>query len=270
MKTKVEKAMNFIKNKISIEPEIGLILGSGLGSLGDELENATIIDYKEIPYFPESTVEGHQGRLIIGTLEGKQVMAMQGRFHYYEGYSLEEVTFPVRVMKALGIDKLIVTNAAGGLRPDLVPGSLMLITDHINIMIPNPLIGPNDTFFGVRFPDMSQAYNEELISIAKEVAVKETIKVSEGIYTPISGPSYCTKAELRMLINLGADAVGMSTAPEVIVANHGGMKVLGISCITDSANPDIMHAPNHEEIVKVANETKPRFIRLVRGVVRRI
>lgn len=267
---KIKKATEFIKEQINITPEIGLILGSGLGSLANELENATIIDYKDIPYFPESTVEGHEGCLVIGELEGKKVMAMQGRFHYYEGYPLEEVTFPVRVMKAIEIDKLIVTNAAGGLRTDLVPGSLMLITDHINIMIPNPLVGPNDQSLGVRFPDMSKAYNEELISIAKEVAQKEDIKISEGIYTPISGPSYSTKAELRMLINLGADAVGMSTAPEVIVANHSGMKVLGISCITDNANPDSMHAPNHDEIVKVANETKPKFIKLVKGIVRSI
>ncbi len=270
MKKKIEEAANFINIKIKVKPEIGLILGSGLGSLADELENATIIDYAEIPYFPESTVEGHAGRLVIGELEGKKVVAMQGRFHYYEGYPLEQVTFPVRVMKELGIDKLIVTNAAGGLRTDLVAGSLMLITDHINIMIPNPLIGPNDPELGVRFPDMSQAYNKEFISLAKEVAIKEGVDVSEGIYTPISGPSYSTKAELRMLIQLGADAVGMSTAPEVIVANHGGIKVLGISCITDSANPDNMHAPNHDEIVQVANEVKPKFIKLLKGIIRKI
>lgn len=267
MKIKVQEAADFINSKISVPLEIGLILGSGLGSLADEIENAIVIDYKEIPHFPESTVEGHEGRLIIGELEGKQVVAMQGRFHYYEGYTLQEVTFPVRVMKAIGVEKLVVTNAAGGLRKDLGPGSLMLIMDHLNIMIPNPLIGPNDTDFGVRFPDMSQAYNEEFINIARQVAKDEKIKVSEGIYAPISGPTYSTKAELRMLIQLGADAVGMSTAPEVIVANHGGMKVLGISCITDSANPDIMHAPNHEEIVKVANETRPKFIRLVKGII---
>lgn len=268
MREKIQKAADFIREKSNTKLEIGLILGSGLGSLADEIENATIIDYTEIPYFPKSTVEGHEGRLVIGELEGKQVIAMQGRFHYYEGYSLEEVTFPVRVMKDLGVDKLVVTNAAGGLRTDLAPGSLMLITDHINIMIPNPLIGPNETDLGVRFPDMSQAYNKRLISLAKEVATKEGIEVSEGIYTPISGPSYSTKAELRMLIKLGADAVGMSTAPEVVVANHAGIKVVGISCITDNANPDSMHAPNHDEIVKVANEAKPRFIKLVKGVVK--
>lgn len=270
MKNKVEKAISFIKDKTSVVPEIGLILGSGLGSLANEIEDAVAIEYKDIPYFPESTVEGHEGRLVIGKLEGKVVMAMQGRFHYYEGYPLDEVTFPIRVMQVIGVEKLIVTNAAGGLRADLVPGSLMIIKDHINMMIPNPLIGPNDTDFGVRFPDMSQAYNEGLISLAQKVAKKEGIKVSEGIYTPISGPSYSTKAELRMLIMLGADVVGMSTVPEVIVANHGGIDVLGITCVTDSANPDAMSAPSHEEIVKVANEVKPKFIRLVRGIIQEI
>lgn len=270
MKIKVQEASSFIKEKINITPTIGLILGSGLGSLANEIQNSIVIDYEEIPHFPKSTVEGHEGRLVIGDLEGKKVVAMQGRFHYYEGYSMNEVTFPVRVMKAMGVDTLIVTNAAGGLRKDLGPGSLMIITDHINIMTPNPLIGPNDPEFGVRFPDMSEAYNEQLIDIAKKVAESQNINISSGVYAPISGPTYSTKAELRMLIKLGADAVGMSTAPEVIVANHGGMKVLGISCITDSANPDIMHAPNHEEIVKVANETRPKFIALVKGIVKEI
>lgn len=267
MITKIQQAADFIKSKISISPEIGLILGSGLGSLAYEVQNETIVDYKDIPHFPVSTVEGHEGRLVIGELEGKSVIVMQGRFHYYEGYTLEQVTFPVRVMRAIGVEKLFVTNAAGGLRSDLGPGSLMLITDHINMMIPNPLIGPNDIEMGVRFPDMSEAYNKEFISLARQVALDSDVKLSEGIYSPISGPTYSTKAELRMLILLGADAVGMSTAPEVIVANHGGMKVLGISCITDSANPDTMHAPNHEEIVKVANETRPKFIRLVKGII---
>lgn len=270
MKVKLQEAAQFIKNNLNTVPGTGLILGSGLGSLADEIENATIIDYTDIPYFPESTVEGHEGRLVIGELEGKIVVAMQGRFHYYEGYTLEEVTFPVRVMKAIGVETLVVTNAAGGLRKDLGPGSLMLITDHINMMIPNPLIGPNNPEFGVRFPDMSEAYNKKLISLARQVAKEQNIEVSTGVYAPISGPTYSTKAELRMLIKLGADAVGMSTAPEVIVANHGGIKVLGISCITDSANPDIMHPPNHEEIVKVANATRPKFIRLVKEIIKKI
>ena len=194
MTTKIQQAADFIKSKISISPEIGLILGSGLGSLAYEVENETIVDYKDIPYFPESTVEGHEGRLVIGELEGKSVIVMQGRFHYYEGYTLEEVTFPVRVMKAMGVEKLLVTNAAGGLRSDLGPGSLMLITDHINMMIPNPLIGPNDPEMGVRFPDMSEAYNKELIILARQVARETDIKLSEGIYSPISGPTYSTKA----------------------------------------------------------------------------
>ncbi|WP_058486412.1 purine-nucleoside phosphorylase [Defluviitalea phaphyphila] len=267
---KIQEAKKWIETKTDVVPKIGLILGSGLGSLGEEIENSIKIDYKDIPHFPISTVEGHEGKLIIGELEGQKVVAMQGRFHYYEGYSMQEVTFPVRVMRALGVEILLVTNAAGGLREDLKPGSLMIIEDHINMMGDNPLIGPNDNRLGVRFPDMSEAYDKELIKLAKNVAKKENIDITTGVYSPISGPSYCTKAELKMLIKIGSDAVGMSTVPEVIVANHGGMKVLGISCITDIANPYIMHPPNHEEIVKVANETKPKFIRLMKSIVKEL
>lgn len=267
---KIEEAKVYIKAKINNYPKIGLILGSGLGSLGDEIQDAIIIDYKDIPHFPISTVEGHEGKLIVGKLEGKNVVAMQGRFHYYEGYSMQEVTFPVRVMKALGVEILLATNAAGGIREDLGPGNLMIITDHINMAGDNPLIGPNDSKLGVRFPDMSEAYDKELINIAKKVAKEENIYVTTGVYSHISGPTYSTKAELKMLLTIGSDALGMSTVPEVVVANHSGMRVLGISCITDSANPYRMVPPNHEEIVKVANETRPKFIKLMKGIIKKI
>ncbi len=267
---KINEARDFIQTKISVMPTIGLVLGSGLGSLADEVQNPVKINYEDIPHFPVSTVEGHAGRLVVGSIEGKYVMIMQGRFHYYEGYSMQEVTFPVRVMKALGVENIVVTNAAGGLRKDLGPGSLMIITDHINMMGDNPLIGPNDAQLGVRFPDMSQAYDRQFVDIAKQVAQERDITIATGVYAPISGPNYLTKAELRMLIVIGADAVGMSTVPEIIVAKHGGMRVMGISCITDSANPDEMHAPDHEEIVRVAERTRPKFISLVKGIIERI
>jgi purine-nucleoside phosphorylase len=262
------EATEYIKNQISITPEIGLVLGSGLGTLADEILEATYIEYKDIPNFPISTVEGHAGRLVLGELEGKKVMAMQGRFHFYEGYSMEEVTFPIRVMKLLGVKQIILTNAAGGLTEGLGAGSLMLINDHINFTGTNPLIGKNIEEFGPRFPDMSEAYEKSLIQIAKEIAERENIHLEEGVYAGISGPNYFSKAELRMLIKIGANAIGMSTVPEAIIAKHANMKVLGISCITDSANPDVMHAPSHEEIVKVAEKTRPIFIHLVKNIIK--
>lgn len=263
-----KRAEEFIRSKIKCEPEIGIILGSGLGTLAEQIQNPIEIKYEDIPDFPVVTVEGHEGKLIAGELCGKKVIAMKGRFHYYEGYSMKEVTFPIRVMKKIGISKILITNAAGGLREDLGPGSIMIITDHINILMPNPLIGPNHDDEGVRFPDMSEAYHKEGIALAQKIAKEENIEVSTGVYAPISGPSYSTKAELRMLIKLGADAVGMSTVPEVIVANHIGLKVLALSCITDNAHPDKMTPPNHEEIVRVANETRPKLIRLVNGIIK--
>lgn len=260
----------YIRSQLNEIPDIGLVLGSGLGTLADQIVNPTIIDYKDIPNFPISTVEGHAGRLVIGQLEGKNVIAMQGRFHYYEGYTMQEVTFPIRVMKLIGVQKLILTNAAGGLTENLMAGSLMLITDHINFTGDNPLIGPNVDEFGPRFPDMSEAYNKALVKLAKEVAEKEGIELEEGIYAGVSGPNYFSKAELRMLIRLGANAIGMSTVPEAMVAGHASMKVIGISCITDSANPDKMHSPTHEEIVKVAEQMRPKFIQLIKGIIKAI
>lgn len=248
-------------------PKIGLILGSGLGDLAEEIQNPIRIDYKDIPHFPESTVEGHAGKLVIGDLHGKTVVAMQGRFHYYEGYSMQEVTFPVRVMKGLGVENLIITNACGGMNASFQAGDLMLITDHLNMTGANPLIGPNEKDLGSRFPDMSQAYTPELIDLAKQTAQSLGITIQQGVYAGVTGPTYMTPAELIMLRELGGDTVGMSTVPEVIVASHMKMKVLGISCITDMAIGEELEPLTHEQVVEVANRTKPKFMNLVKEVV---
>lgn len=270
LQEKIQEAKEYIESNIKIKPTIGLILGSGLGVMADEVEEAVKIKYEDIPHFPTSTVAGHEGQLVIGKLEGKQVLAMQGRFHYYEGYSMKEVTFPVRVMKALGVEMIIVTNACGGMDPNLYPGALMFITDHINFIGDNPLIGPNDERLGVRFPDMSTAYDKELINVGERVGKELDIKTERGIYAGIAGPYYFTKAELRMLRTLGGDTIGMSTVPEVIVAKHSGLKVLGISCITDMAIADELEPLEHEQVLKVAQEARPKFIKLVKGIVNEV
>ncbi|MDN4527317.1 purine-nucleoside phosphorylase [Fictibacillus fluitans] len=267
----MNEAATLIQSKIKgMQPEIGLILGSGLGELADEIENAVQIDYSEIPHFPVSTVEGHAGKLVIGTLNGKTVLAMQGRFHFYEGYSMQEVTFPVRVMKGLGVKLLVVTNACGGMNPEFSAGDLMIINDHLNMTGANPLIGPNESELGPRFPDMSTAYTPELVQFTKETASSLGINVQEGVYAGITGPTYMTKAELRMLRTVGGDAIGMSTVPEVIVASHMGLKVIGISCITDMAIADELEPLTHEQVVAVANRTKPKFINLVKEIVKTV
>ncbi|SCG83335.1 purine-nucleoside phosphorylase [Proteiniborus sp. DW1] len=266
----IEKASSYIRERIDFTPEIGLILGSGLGTLVDEVENPIAIDYKDVPYFPVSTVEGHEGKLILGELEGKKVIAMQGRFHYYEGYTLQEITFPVRVMKSLGIKMLLVTNACGSLTKDFYPGALMIMEDHINFIGDNPLIGQNYDELGPRFPDMSSAYDKELIRLAESVSKKLDIETKKGVYVAISGPNYASRAELRMLRKIGADTIGMSTVPEVIVARHSDLKVLGISCVTDMAIADEIVSISHEEVIKVANETRPKFIRLVKGILNEV
>lgn len=262
---KIQETASYIRSKTNLRPRVGLILGSGLGILADEIQDATVIDFGDIPNFPVSTVEGHAGKLVLGTLEGCPVVAMQGRFHFYEGYSQKEITFPVYVMKELGCDKLVVTNACGGMNKNFQAGDLMLITDHINFTGSNPLIGVNDPKLGPRFPDMSQAYNRELISVAEKVSERNGIKVQKGVYVGISGPTYCTPSELIMLRNFGADAVGMSTVPEVIVASHAGLKVLGISCVTDMAIGEELEPLTHDQVVEVANRTRPKFITLVKG-----
>lgn len=269
LREKISEATDFIRGITEFKPEIALILGSGLGTLADEIEEPVAIDYRTIPHFPVSTVVGHAGRLVLGVLEGKKVAAMQGRFHFYEGYSMQEVTFPVYVLRALGCKALVATNACGGLNRKFEAGDLMLITDHINIL-PNPLIGSNWEELGPRFPDMSQAYDPEYRGLALEVGRELGLDLQQGVYLAISGPSYSTPAELKMLIALGSDTVGMSTIPEVIVANYLGLKVLGISCITDMAIPDELEPLTHAQVVKIANETRPKFIKLVRGWLRRV
>ncbi|SEM87095.1 purine-nucleoside phosphorylase [Mesobacillus persicus] len=269
-KSKIQNAAEFLKNKFGQQPKIGLILGSGLGILADEIEDAVKIPYSEIPDFPVSTVEGHAGQLVVGTLSGVTVAAMQGRFHFYEGYSMDKVTFPVRVMKELGIDHLIVTNAAGGVNESFSPGDLMLISDHINNMGTNPLVGPNDSELGPRFPDLSEAYSKELRKMARGTAERLDIKVQEGVYVGNSGPVYETPAEVRMLRTLGGDAVGMSTVPEVIVARHSGMKVLGISCISNMAAGILDQPLSHDEVIETTEKVKATFLLYVKDLVNEI
>ncbi|MDQ0256154.1 purine-nucleoside phosphorylase [Evansella vedderi] len=265
---KMKEAVDFIQSKINGNPLIGLILGSGLGDLGEEIENAVIISYDQIPHFPTSTVAGHKGQLVVGTLEGKSVIAMQGRFHYYEGYSMEEVTFPVRVMKLLGCESLIVTNACGGMNEAFKPGDLMLIDDHINFTGANPLIGPNIEELGPRFPDMSHAYSPHLKEYAMKVVQKLGFTLQRGVYAGVSGPTYMSAAELIMLRKLGGDVVGMSTIPEVIIARHMGMNILGISCITDMAIGETIEGITHEEVMKVAARAKPQFKAFIRALLK--
>ncbi|SHI93344.1 purine-nucleoside phosphorylase [Lutispora thermophila] len=267
---RIERAYEYINNLIPCKPDIGIVLGSGLGTLADYIENRVIIDYNNIPDFPISTVEGHEGRFIFGDLEGKKVLAMQGRFHYYEGYSMKDITLPIRIMKKLGIGILILSNACGALNKSFKPGDLMIIKDHINLLGDNPLIGENLSEFGPRFPDMSQTYDANLIKVCKSAAEKLGITLQEGVYTAVSGPNYETKAELNMLIVIGSDAVGMSTVPEAIVAKHCNMKILGLSCITDMALPDELVPLTHEEVVRVAELAKPRFVSLVKEFIKEV
>jgi len=270
LKAKITKSVEFINQKSKIKPKIAIILGTGLGRLAEDIEEKEIIPYSEIPNFPISTVQSHSGNLVLGKLGNKEVVAMQGRFHYYEGYSLKEVTFPVRVMKKLGADTIIISNAAGGMNRFFKRGDLMLITDHINLFGDNPLIGPNDEELGPRFPDMSEAYSQNLIELVKKVALKEKIRLQEGVYAGLPGPTLETPAEYRLLIKVGADAVGMSTVPEVIVANHMGMKVLGISCITDLAIDGVVVKTSVEEILKAASDAEPIMTKLIEKVIKKI
>ncbi len=264
----IERVASFIKSKITTSPGIGLILGSGLGVLAEQIQQPIILPYADIPEFPVSTVEGHAGQLVFGELCGKKVVAMQGRFHYYEGYSMEQVTFPVRVMKLLGVETIIVTNAAGSVNENFAPGDLMLITDHINFMGTNPLIGANDERFGPRFPDMSEAYNKELRSLAIQIAITQGLDLKEGVYVGNTGPTYETPAEIRMARVMGGDAVGMSTVPEVIVARHCGMKVLGISCLTNMAAGILDQPLSHDEVIETTEKVKEKFLRFVKEIVK--
>lgn len=266
----VEHAAAAIRAAFPDRPQAAIILGTGLGGLAAEIHAKVVIEYGDIPGFPLSTVESHQGRLLCGTLGGKTVIAMQGRFHRYEGYTLQQVTFPVRVMRALGVDTLIVSNACGGMHPEWAAGDLMLISDHINLLGDSPLIGPNDDRVGPRFPDMSAPYDGSLRDLARRTAAELGIPVREGVYVSVAGPNLETRAEYRFLRAIGADVVGMSTVPEVIVAVHAGLRVLGISIITDMCLPDSLEPATLERIVAVANRAEPPLTRLVRGVLERL
>ena len=268
MLQKIQETAEFLKSKMRTSPETAIILGTGLGSLVNEITEKYEIEYKDIPNFPLSTVEGHSGKLIFGKLGGKEIMAMQGRFHFYEGYSMKEVTFPVRVMRELGIKTLFVSNAAGGMNPEFIIGDLMIITDHINMFPEHPLRGKNIPY-GDRFPDMSTAYDKELIAKAKEIAAEKGIRVVEGVYLGTQGPTFETPAEYRMFRRMGGDAVGMSTVPEVIVARHCRIRVFGISVITDLGLEGIVVECSHEEVQKAADEAQPKMTTIFREIINR-
>jgi purine-nucleoside phosphorylase len=266
----IERATAAVRARFDRTPDVGIILGTGLGALAKEITTTATIDYPSIPGFPKSTVESHAGRLLCGTLGGKTVVAMQGRFHRYEGYSLQQVTFPVRVLKALGAKSLIVSNACGGMNPDWAAGDLMLITDHINLLGDNPLIGTNDDRLGPRFPDMSGPYDRALAELGRSVARDKGIILREGVYVAVAGPNLETRAEYRMLRAMGADVVGMSTVPEVIVAVHSGLRVLGLSIITDMCIPEELEPASLERIIATANQAEPNLTAVVRGVLERM
>jgi purine-nucleoside phosphorylase len=267
LKETINEAAQFIRDKTKLLPQIGIILGTGLGSLAEGINVEAKISYEEIPHFPISTVESHTGRLILGKLSGKSVIAMQGRFHYYEGYDLKQVTFPVRVMKALGADTLVISNACGGLNPLFKAGDIMVISDHINLQGTNPLFGPNDESLGPRFPDMCCCYDPELIALAENVALNLGLKLQKGIYVAVAGPNLETAAEYRFLRFIGADVVGMSTVPEVIVARHQGMRVLGFSLVTDMGLPDTLKPTNLAEILATAATSEPILKKIMTRVI---
>lgn len=266
----INLAADYIKGKIDAHPNVGLVLGSGLGDLADEVKNATVIPFNEIPHWPVSTIQGHSGRLVVGNLFGASVMVMQGRVHYYEGYSIDRVTFPVRVMQRLGVSVLILTNAAGAINPDYLPGDVMMLNDQINLMGMaglNPLRGPNLAEFGERFPDMSQPYDRELMTVARTAAQKNSILLHEGVYVGLAGPSFESPADLRFLRIIGADAVGMSTVPEDIVARHGRTRVLGLSGISNKANLDGNTETTHEEVLAAGKIIVPKLTMIISGVL---
>ncbi len=270
MLEKIKATANFIKKQSTLNPKIGIILGTGLGGLVNEIEIIDTISYEDIPNFPVSTVEGHKGRLILGMLGGKEILAMQGRFHFYEGYSMQEVTFPVRVMKLLGINHLVVSNASGGLNPTYQVGDIMVINDHINMFPEHPLRGKNLAELGSRFPDMSHTYNERLRNKARLIAFENNFDVKEGVYVGVSGPTFETPAEYKMFRIMGADAVGMSTVPEVIVARHMGITVFGISIITDSGVPGQIVEVSHEEVQQVAAKAEPKMTLILKELIKSI
>ncbi|MCB9206239.1 MAG: purine-nucleoside phosphorylase [Ignavibacteriales bacterium] len=267
---KIEDSLKIIREKTEANFPIGIILGTGLGGLVNEIEISHEINYQDIPHFPLSTVESHSGKLILGKINGKNVVAMQGRFHYYEGYSMQQITYPVRVMKFLGVETLLVSNACGGMNPIYKRGDIMIMLDHINLLGDNPLIGKNEDELGPRFPDMSEPYNLELIELAEKIALENAIKVQKGVYIAVPGPNLETKAEYRFLRATGADVVGMSTVPENIVANHMGIKVLGFSIITDECFPESLQPVNVHEIIKTAMTAEPKMTKIMKEVIKRI
>ena len=269
----IDEAVDFIKSKISISPKVGLVLGSGLGGLADDVKNPVVIPFKEIPHWPVSTIEGHVGQLFIGELYGKPAMVMQGRVHYYEGYPMDQVTFPIRVMQRLSVGTIILTNAAGAIAPEYTPGDVMVLYDHIGLIGMaglNPLRGPNLKEFGPRFPDMSKPYDKELIGLAHKVASDNKIDLHEGIYVCLSGPSFESPADLRFLRIIGADAVGMSTVPETIIARHGGTRVLAFSGISNKANLDGSTETTHEEVLQAGKLIVPKLSTIIRGVIEKM
>lgn len=268
--SEINKAKEFVQSKTSEKPTIGIILGSGLGPFADTLEDAVHIPYHTIPHFATSGAVGHANELVIGKIAGKTVVAMKGRFHYYEGVSLDEVTFPVRVMKALGVEKLIITNACGAVNTDFNPGDLMLITDHINLTANNPLIGPNNPELGVRFLDVSEVYNKAMRQIVIDIAKEQDITLRQGVYAWWTGPTYETPAEIRMIRTLGADAVGMSTVPEALIARHSGIDTIGISCLTNMACGILEQPLSHDEVIETAERVKSTFLKLISEVIARL
>lgn len=270
LRDKLNKTVEFIRRKTDTTPDIAVILGTGLGGLVNKIKLATNISYGAIPSFPKSTAPGHKGELILGEISGKKVCVMEGRFHYYEGYSMQDVTYPVRVMRMLGAKILLISNAAGGLNPKFCRGDLMLICDHINLICANPLLGPNDESLGPRFPDMYEPYDRRLISIAEKVGRDANINVRKGVYVALSGPNLETPSEYKFLRAIGADAVGMSTVPEVIVAVHAGFRIFGVSVITDLCFPSALKPVNIEEIIEVANKAEPELTKLVTKVIEKI
>ncbi len=267
---KIEETLNVIKEKTSDKYEVGIVLGTGLGGLVNEIEIEHEIKYSELPHFPLSTVESHEGKLIFGKINGKNVVAMQGRFHYYEGYTMQQITYPIRVMKFLGVKTLLISNACGGMNPIYQRGDIMIMLDHINLLGDNPLIGKNEDELGPRFPDMSEPYNLELIELAEKIALENNIKLQKGVYVAVTGPNLETKAEYRFLRATGADVVGMSTIPENIVANHMGIKVLGFSIITDECFPDSLKPVNVQEIIATAMEAEPKMTLIMKEVIRQL
>lgn len=277
LQDQINNAKDYIRSQTDIAPEVAVVLGTGLGALAHQVKGVgggkpspCKIPYEKIPHFSVSTLEAHAGNLVLGAIEGKKVVVMQGRFHYYEGYSMKEITFPIRVMRALGAKTLIVSNAAGSMSKYLEPGDIMIITDQINLMGDNPLRGINDDRLGPRYPDMYNAYSPDLVDLAYTIAMEEKIRTHKGVFVAVAGPNLETPAEYRFLGDAGADAVGMSTVPEVIVAVHSSMKVLGLCCITDKCTPDVLGPADIKEIIQVANETEPKLTRLVAQIIGRM